>query len=133
MPWLWWVAMVILPLVVLAAALPFMVLGYVLTERTIEIRRLGWVSTLPLTALEAASGNVELLHGSWRIFGNGGLFSITGWFWNRQLGVYRAFATDPSRAVILKFRNRRPVVITPHDTQHFLVRVRKLIELAAAR
>jgi len=127
--WLWWVAMVILPLAVLVGALPFMVRGYVLTENSLEIRRLGWVTTLPLRGLEAASGDVELLKGSLRIFGNGGLFSISGWFWNRRLGVYRAFATDPSRAVFLKFRDRRPVLITPHDTQHFLVRVRKLIEL----
>ena len=126
---LWWVAMVIFPLAVLVGALPFMVRGYVLTENSLEIRRLGWVTTLPLRGLEAASGDVELLKGSLRIFGNGGLFSISGWFWNRRLGIYRAFATDPSRAVFLKFRDRRPVLITPHDTQHFLVRVRKLIEL----
>jgi hypothetical protein len=126
---LWWIAMVVFPLAILVGALPFVVRGYVLTEHALEIRRLGWVTTLPLRGLEAASGDVELLRGSLRIFGNGGLFSISGWFWNRRLGVYRAFATDLSRAVVLRFRDRRPVLVTPHDTQHFLVRVRKLIEL----
>jgi Bacterial PH domain len=126
---LWWSAMVGLPLLVLLTTLPFMVRGYVLTERTLEIRRLGWTTTLPLAGLEKASGDVELVRGSFRVFGNGGLFSITGWFWNRRVGFYRAYATDLSRAVFLKYRDRRPVLITPHDTQHFLVRVRKLISM----
>jgi hypothetical protein len=127
---LWWSGMVGLPVLVLLTTLPFMVRGYVLTESTLEIRRLGWTTTLPLAGLEKASGDVELVRGSLRVFGNGGLFSITGWFWNRRVGFYRAYATDLSRAVFLKYRNRRPVLITPHDTQHFLVRVRKLISMA---
>jgi hypothetical protein len=126
----WWSAMVGLPLLVLLGTLPFMVRGYVLTEHTLEIRRLGWTTTLPLAGLEKASGDVELVRGSLRVFGNGGLFSITGWFWNRRVGLYRAYATDLSRAVFLKYRNRRPVLITPHDTQHFLVRVGKLISMS---
>jgi len=61
--------------------------------------------------------------GSLRLFGNGGIFSFTGLFWKRGLGLYRAFATDPGRAVILKFR-KRTVVITPADPLRFIVRVR---------
>ena len=63
------------------------------------------------------------MRGSVRVFGNGGLFSITGRFWNRKLGWYRAYATDPSRAVVLRYP-KRTVVITPHDPQHFIMRAR---------
>jgi len=112
-------------------SLPFMVRGYVLTEHTLEILRFGWTTALPLAGLEKASGDAQLLHGSLRVFGNGGLFSITGWYWNRRLGFYRAYATDLSRAVFLKYRSRRPVLVTPHDTQHFLVRVGQLISMGA--
>lgn len=126
---LWLLAMVGLPLLVLVTALPFMVTGYVLTEHTLEVRRLAWTTTLPLAGLVKASGDIELARGSLRVFGNGGLFSITGWFWNRRVGFYRAYATDLSRAVFLKYRDRRPVLITPHDTQHFLVRIGKLISM----
>jgi hypothetical protein len=125
--WLW--VMVGVPTVILVSALPFAVSGYVLTEHTLEIRRFGWMTTIPLDGLVKASGDVELLRGSLRVFGNGGLFSITGWFWNRRVGLYRAYATDLSRVVFLKFRDRRPVLITPHDTQHFLVRVGALISM----
>ena len=93
------------------------------------MRRLAWTTTLPLAGLVKASGDIELARGSLRVFGNGGLFSITGWFWNRRVGFYRAYATDLSRAVFLKYRDRRPVLITPHDTQHFLVRIGKLISM----
>ena len=44
---LWRVAMIALPFLTLAAALPFMVRGYVLTDHSIEVRRLGWTTSLP--------------------------------------------------------------------------------------
>ena len=62
-------------------------------------------------------------------FGNGGLFSITGRFWNRKLGRYRALATDPSRAIVLRYP-KRTIVITPHDPQHFIMRARTFLKVA---
>ena len=128
---LWWVAMVGVPLAVLLGALPFVVRGYILTESQIEVRRLGWSTTLPLAGLVAVTGVPEGLRGSLRLFGNGGLFAICGWFWNRRIGRFRAYATDPGRVVLLRYRDGRRVVVTPHDVQHFIVRVRTLAKLAA--
>jgi len=68
----------------------------------------------------------EGMRGSLRLLGNGGLFAICGWFWNRRIGRYRAYATDPERAVLLRYRDGTKVVLTPHDVQHFIVRVRRL-------
>lgn len=125
----WRAAMVGVPLVVLLAALPFMVRGYVLTERHIEVRRLGWSTVLPLAGLVAVTGEPQGLSGSLRLFGNGGLFGITGWFWNRRFGRFRAYATDPCRVVLLRYRDGKKVVVTPHDVQHFIVRVRTLAKM----
>lgn len=122
----WQVAMVGVPLGVLLSALPFMVRGYVLTETHIEVRRLGWSTVLPLAGLIAVTGEPEGLHGSLRLFGNGGLFGFSGWFWNRRIGRFRAYATDPGRVVLLRYRDGKKVVVTPHDVQHFIVRVRTL-------
>jgi hypothetical protein len=108
-----------------------MVLGYCLTENEIQVKRLGWVTTLPLATLKSIEGNVDAMHGSLRLFGNGGLFSISGFFWNRQLKLYRAYATDPARAVVLRYP-KRIVVITPHDPQHFIMRARTLIRAIEA-
>ena len=128
---IWWVAMVWLPLLIVVTSIAFLVRGYTLTEHTLEIRRLGWKTVLPLSGLVKASGDLELVRGSIPVFGNGGLFSITGRFWNRRVGFYRAYATDLARAVFLKYRDRRPVLVTPHDTHHFLVWIGKLIQMGA--
>jgi hypothetical protein len=112
------------PLLVLLGALPFMVRGYVLTQSDVEVRRLGWRTALPLMGLVAVTGEPDALRGSVRLFGNGGLFAISGWFWNRRIGRFRAYATDPERAVLLRYRDGRRVLLTPHDVQHFIVRVR---------
>jgi Bacterial PH domain len=126
---LWCMAMVGAPLVVLVGALLFMVRGYVLTESRIEVQRLGWNTFLPLAGLVAVQGEPQGLRGSLRLFGNGGLFAISGWFWNRRIGRFRAYATDPERTVLLRYRDGRKVVVTPHDVQHFIVRVRKLANI----
>jgi hypothetical protein len=125
----WTIALIGIPLTILFASLRCMVLGYGLTEKEIEVKRLGWVTTLPLATLRSVEGSADALRGSLRLFGNGGLFSISGFFWNRQLKLYRAYATDPSRAVVLRYP-KRIVVITPHDPQHFIMRARTLMKTA---
>ncbi|HEY1873013.1 MAG TPA: PH domain-containing protein [Steroidobacteraceae bacterium] len=126
---LWRMAMIGAPLAVLVGALPFMVRGYLLTETRIEVRRLGWNTVLPLAGLAAVNGEPQGLRGSVRLFGNGGLFAISGWFWNRRIGRFRAYATDPERAVLLRYRDGQKVIVTPHDVQHFVIRARNLAGL----
>lgn len=123
----WRLAMIAMPLGALFGALPFAVRGYVLTQRHLEVCRLGWSTVLPLAGLETVTGEPEGLKGSLRLFGNGGLFGITGWFWNRRLGRFRAYATDPSRVVLLRYADGRKVVVTPGDVQHFIVQVRAVL------
>ena len=127
------VVMVALPLIVLLTALPFMVRGYVLTDTHIEVRRLGWRTVLPLAGLVAVTGEPEGLRGALRLWGNGGLFGISGWFWNRRMGRFRAYATDPERVVLLRYRDGKNVVLTPHDVQHFIVRTRTLARVQNER
>lgn len=129
----WRVVMVGVPLALLLGALPFMVRGYAVTETQIEVRRLGWNTVLPLKGLVGVTGEPDGLRGSVRLFGNGGLFAISGWFWNRRLGRFRAYATDAERVVLLCYRDGRKVVVTPHDVQHFIVRVRTLARIESER
>lgn len=112
-----------LPAAVLIGALLFMVSGYTLTATALQVRRPLWTTSFALSDLVSVGGDAEALRGSLRLFGNGGLFSFSGVFWNRRLGLFHAYGTDPGRAVVLKFR-KRTIVITPDDTQHFIVRVR---------
>ena len=129
---LWRATLVVVPLAVLLGALPFTVRGYHLTETHIAVRRLGWCSILPLAGLVSVTGVPGGLGGSVRIFGNGGLFAMAGWFWNRRIGRFRAYATDPGRVVLLRYADGKNVVVTPDDVQHFIVRAKTLAKVAGA-
>ena len=113
---LWILGMIALPLGILILSACFMVRSYVVTPETLLVQRLGWNTKLDLVSLRSVVVDSQVMKGSIRTFGNGGLFSFSGYFRNKQLGTYRAFATDPSRAVVLWFTDH-VVVITPEDPQ----------------
>ena len=129
---LWRLGMIGVPLLLLLGTPPFMVRGYQLTDTDIRVRRLGWSTVLPLAGIASITGEPDGMRGSVRVFGIGGLFAICGWFWNRRMGRYRAYATDPERVVLLRYRDGRNIVVTPGDVQHFIVRARTLAHLAPA-
>jgi hypothetical protein len=107
-----------LPLFIVVGCLPFLVRGYTITEHELRIQRLGWSTRWPLAALRDARVDPQAMKGSLRLCGNGGLFAFCGWFRNKQLGVYRAFATAPDHSVVLRF-GARTVVVTPDDPAAF--------------
>jgi hypothetical protein len=123
------VLLIALPLIIVASTVAGRVRGYTLTDDAITIHRGSWDTRLPLAGLRSVSGDVDAMRGSIRVLANGGIFSFTGRFWNSKLGWYRAFATDPSRAVVLRYA-KRTIVITPHDPQHFIMRARTLLKVA---
>ena len=74
---------------------------------------------MPLAGLQQVTVDPKATKRSLRSFGNGGFFSFTGWYYNKQLGKYRMFATDLERTVVLHFADRR-VVMTPDDPEAFV-------------
>jgi len=120
-----WRAAVALPLALLAGAALFTVRGYVLEGGELQVVRLGWRTRLPLDGLTAAWADPEAMRKSLRLFGNGGLYSLTGLYRNARLGTYRAWATDPKRAVVVELA-RRKLVVTPDSPERFLEALRTL-------
>jgi hypothetical protein len=108
----------LMPPLVLAITALFTIRGYVVTRDALRVRRLFWSNELPLRGLSGVEVDAEALKGSLRIAGNGGLFSFSGFFWNRKLGRFRAYVTDFDRAVVLRF-DGRVVVVTPENPQAF--------------
>lgn len=100
-------------------AFPFFIRGYTLQGSKLLIHRLGWNTTLDISEVEKACFDPNITHGSIRLFGNGGLFSFTGWFSSHTLGTYRAFFTDPKRTVVLIFPKRK-IVISPENPDQFV-------------
>ena len=117
LPWV-----VVVPLMLFVGAALFTIRGYQLGAGELRVRRLLWNSTVPLRGLVHAWHDPEAMRGSWRIFGNGGLFAFSGLFWSRSLGRYRAWATDPARAVVLALPGHT-CVVTPEDPAVFLERL----------
>ena len=113
-----------LPLLVVLGCLFFVVRGYALTGQELIIERLGWSNRWPLRSLTAVAVDPQAMKGSLRFWGNGGLLAFCGWFRNRKLGVYRVFATDPKRSVVLRF-GAHTVVITPVDPEAFVAEVNR--------
>ncbi|OXU14853.1 PH domain-containing protein [Sedimentisphaera salicampi] len=117
------VSMTAMPLAILIISAFFMIRGYVLTEDALLVQRLGWNSSLDLTGLISAEAKPKAMAKSIRKFGNGGLFCFAGAFYNKALGSYRAFATDNSRTVVLKFAERT-VVVSPDKPEEFVTQIK---------
>ncbi len=109
----------VVPLAILLVALCFLVRGYELDGTGLYVERLLWRTHIELGGLTRAWHDPSAMRRSLRLFGNGGLFSITGIFQNAALGRYRAFVTDPRRAVVLRFESR-VVVVSPADPDALL-------------
>jgi hypothetical protein len=110
---------VLLPLVILFGAALFTIRGYSIASDCILVHRLLWSTRLPRAGLESAQAEPDAMRGSLRTFGNGGAFSCTGFYYNKRLGSYRAYVTDPHRTVVLRYANRR-VVLSPATPEDFV-------------
>lgn len=116
----------LIPIALLTGCALFLIRGYTVEAGGLTIRRLFWTHRVPLEGLQEVRWDPEAMRGSVRLFGNGGVFSFSGLFWNRKLGKYRAFVTDPSRAVVLRL-SRRTVVVSPADPEAFIREVEERV------
>jgi hypothetical protein len=112
----------VMPLVLLAGCALFIVRGFVVTPDAILVKRLFWKTRLSRAGLQSAVFSPESTRGSVRTCGNGGLYSFTGWYWNLDLGKYRAFVTDHAKIVVLKYPETT-IVLSPGDPEDFVKEV----------
>lgn len=93
--------------------------GYEVSRGELRIRRLLWNTPWPLDASAKATVRPDAMRGSWRIWGNGGAYAISGRFSGSGLGRYHAFVTDPRRTVVLTTR-QGIVVVSPDRPDDFV-------------
>ncbi len=118
-----------IPWGLLIGAALFTVRGYVVSGQTLLVRRLLWSDTMDLSGLISVEWTPHAMAGSIRTFGNGGFFSFSGRFRNKLLGSFRAFVTDRTRTVVLRFP-KQTVVVSPDNPQAFVERIRAAINLS---
>lgn len=112
----------ILPTAALIVLPPFFIIrGYELNveTQTLTIKRLGWNTTFSLNVLQNVYHDPKAMKSSIRLFGNGGLFSFTGLYRSKSLGMYRAFANDPQFSVVMEWPDRT-IVVTPSNPEEFV-------------
>jgi hypothetical protein len=122
------------PLILFACAL-FTVRGYRVRQGALFVRRLLWETRVELEGLKAVKmvDRTVLRRGAIRVCGNGGLFSFSGWYRSRELGLFRMYATDLDRLVVLTFVKGKAVV-SPDNSGAFvqLLHKERRIELGEA-
>ena len=118
----------LLPALVVGCAL-FTIRGYAIGPDAILVRRLFWATRLPLAGLQSARFEPDAMRRSIRTFGNGGFFSITGFFRSKALGSYRVFVTDQNRTVVMRYA-KRTVVLSPAEAEEFVRDVCNAAKLA---
>lgn len=101
---------------------------YRLEDGQLIIRQRLWNNRLPLAELRGFRADPEAMKGTVQVCGNGGVFAIYGFYWNKVLGSFRAYASDLKRAVILRF-SHRTIVISPDSPEDFLRALEQLTKL----
>ena len=112
-----WVAL--LPLSILFGCALCTIRGYAITSEAILVHRLLWSTPLPRVGLESAQVEPDAMRWRLRTLGNGGAFAFSGFYYNKRLGSYRAYVTDPHPAVVLRYAKRR-IVLSPATPEDFV-------------
>ena len=113
----------VVPVAVVLVTALFVVRGYSLEPGELRVQRLLWATRVSLKGLAEVAFRPNVMRGSVRWFGNGGLYAFTGLFQNRELGRYRAFVTDHARTVVLRI-GPRTIVVSPSSPEAFVDEVR---------
>jgi len=119
------------PLFLWLGSLLFVIRGYSITEDSILIHRLIWATRLPLEHLNEVDLGNTTFRNSIRCFGNGGLFGISGLYYNKCVGTFRVFVTDTTHTVLLKFASRT-ILLSPDDPRRFVSALLRQVNLGSA-
>lgn len=110
--------------VLLLASMLLFIRGYSVQNGQVVIHGLGWNKAYNLAELVDVEAKPLATSGSWRSFGNSGLYSMLGYYRSPDLGNYLAFITDTQNTVVLSFQEKR-VVVSPDDPEAFVRVVRE--------
>lgn len=102
----------------------FAIRSFDVMQDGILVRRVLWANRLGYDDLRSVRVDEDAMKGSIRLMGNGGLFSFSGRYRSRKLGVFTVYATDMKLSVILMYSDRT-VVVTPESPEEFADLVRQ--------
>ena len=92
----------------------FIVRGYTVGLSEIRVHRPCWDTRIALRQIHSISQEPEAMKRSIRVAGNGGLYSFTGYYWSRKLGLFHAYVNDLARCVVVRTAERTCVFSPDH-------------------
>ncbi len=121
---------VAVPLGVLGATALYAPLSYEVSHDTLRIRRIAPDVRVPVRDVASVEGpDADLMLGSLRLFGSGGLYGFFGLFRNKRLGTYHAYATRRDTLVRCVCSDGTQYILSPDDPAAFLRAVRAAAQL----
>lgn len=125
-----WAALGFVPGAIVGGCWLFAPQGYLCDERGVVVRRAGpdvVIRWEEIESIEPTEGRVQWVRkASVRLAGVSGLFGWYGAFY-REGKAYRMYATRLSPLVVIRRRDRWPVVLSPDDPDGFIEAVRERI------
>lgn len=94
-----------------------------LTHEDIIIRHwvgLTYIRRADIVSVEHFAGPLGV-----RCFGYGGFSGMVGWFYAKEVGMLRAYVSDPSNMLIITRRNARPIVLSCEHLDELLAELKK--------
>lgn len=98
--------------------------GYAVEPGRLVVRRPGWSTRIDLAGLSEVRAAPDVLDGAWSLASTRGAFGVVGLVRCKGLGTCRAYVTDPARAVLLRFRARTPVIVSPRTPGELVAALR---------
>ncbi len=105
---------------------------YLLAGGALLVERAWLKARFPLQGLQEVAPDREALRGARKVVGNGGFGAVAGRFSSKRLGRFRAYVTDPEKAVVLRWPDRC-LVVSPDQPAWFVETVRRNAGLASPR
>jgi hypothetical protein len=100
-------------------------MGYTISDNELLIRRMGWANRISLSEIDDIRYEPNIMKGSIRIWGIGGLFGFIGYFRNRRLGSYKAYSTSNKHTVVIDV-NGKKIVVSPDSPSEFVEAVQSI-------
>ncbi|MEM9774119.1 MAG: PH domain-containing protein [Chloroflexota bacterium] len=115
--------LIVFPLAFLGIAALFIIRRYEINDEYVEIVRVVGRKKFRLDNIKSIEANPTAMDLSIRTFGNGGMYSFSGFFRTENLGGFRAYVSNKANSVVIQRKKGSPIVVSPHDPISFVEQV----------
>ena len=104
--------------IILTVSYLFMPRWYLVSPKGLRIGRRISDVLIPIEAIDNARTVTEEEMGfAIRLFGNGGVFGFTGYYFSRKMGRMRLYATRKSNYVLIIRKGNKKIIVTPDNPE----------------